>query len=136
MIVTTKNTCGGHPRIDGTRIEVFNIIDCLSDGMSIDEISKYYNVSIEEVKESIIWVKEFLIKYYDDKLEQATIQVNEHKKINKKFIILFYNRFACENQIYTVFAKNKFNARHKFWEKYPRKQYYDCIDSIIEDITN
>ena len=42
MIVTTKNTCGGYPRIDGTRIEVFNIIDCLSDGMSIDEISKYY----------------------------------------------------------------------------------------------
>lgn len=47
-------------------------------------------------------------------------------------MIQFYNRFACETQRYTVFAKNKLNARHKFWKEYPRKKYYDCIDYIVE----
>ena len=47
MIVTTKYTCGGHPRINGTRIEVFNIIHCLSEGITIDEIAEDYNLPVE-----------------------------------------------------------------------------------------
>ena len=47
-------------------------------------------------------------------------------------MIIFYNRFACETQKYIVFAKSRFTARHRFWEKYPRKAYYDCIEHIIE----
>lgn len=50
-----------------------------------------------------------------------------------KFIIVFYNRFACQTQTHTVEAKNKHIARHKFWEKYPKESYYDCIE-VIEQV--
>lgn len=65
MIIETKNTCGGHPRIDGTRIEVFNIIGCLADGMRIEEIAEDYNLTVQQVKESIDWTREYLIAQYD-----------------------------------------------------------------------
>ena len=65
----TKNTCGGHPRIQGTRLEVFNIINCLWDGMSIEEISKFYNLSVDEVKDSIKWVGDFFLEHFDSKID-------------------------------------------------------------------
>lgn len=45
-------------------------------------------------------------------------------------MIQFYNRFACEIQRCTILAKNKLSARYKFWEKYPKNKYHDCIDYI------
>lgn len=74
MVVTTKGTCGGHPRVDGTRIEVFNIIGCLSEGMSLEEISEQYNLSLKEVKEAVAWVREFLVEHYDSKLDETNLQ--------------------------------------------------------------
>lgn len=53
MIAITDDTCGGYPRIGGTRIEVFNIIGCLANGMTITEIALDYNLSIELVKECV-----------------------------------------------------------------------------------
>ena len=50
----------------------------------------------------------------------------------KKFIIIFYNRFSCQTQLFRTEAKHKLSARHKFWYKYPRKQYLDCIENIFE----
>jgi hypothetical protein len=49
----------------------------------------------------------------------------------EKFKIIFYNRFACQTQLFEVEAKNKLSARHKFWEEYPRKSYLDCIENIF-----
>jgi len=66
MIVSTENTCGGHPRIDGTRIEVFTILQCLSEGITLNEIAEDYNISVEQVKESITWTKDFLIKHFEE----------------------------------------------------------------------
>lgn len=65
MIVETKNTCGGHPRIDGTRVEVFNIIGCLSEGLTIEEIAEDYKLTIEQVREAIVWTREYLVSQYD-----------------------------------------------------------------------
>ena len=66
MIVSTENTCGGHPRIDSTRIEVFTILQCLSEGITLNEIAEDYNISVEQVKESITWTKDFLIKHFEE----------------------------------------------------------------------
>jgi hypothetical protein len=50
----------------------------------------------------------------------------------KTYRFVFYNRFACQTQLFTVKAKNKHVARHKFWAKYPRASYKDCIEGIFE----
>lgn len=65
MVVITKNTCGGHPRIDGTRVEVFNIINCLANGESIEQIAEDYRLTYDEVKDSIKWCTEFLINSFE-----------------------------------------------------------------------
>ncbi len=41
-ITTTQDTCGGRPRIDGTRIEVSTIAAYLKQGVTIEEIAGYY----------------------------------------------------------------------------------------------
>lgn len=50
----------------------------------------------------------------------------------KKYTVIFYNRFACQTQTYTVEANNYFRAGRLFYKKYNRKAYYDCIELIIE----
>lgn len=52
--------------------------------------------------------------------------------MEKEYIIQFYNRFSCENQIYKIKAINKLKALYKFRERYPYEIYYDCIDFIEE----
>ncbi len=72
--------------------------------------------------------------------EDAKKGMAEHMKKEKienetsmsKYIIVFYNRFACQTQIFHTEAKNKHVARHNFWKEYPRKQMLDCIESIYE----
>lgn len=64
MIVQNVSTCYGHPTIEGTDVEVFKIIGCLADDMSIEEISKYYNLTIYQVKEAIDWARSHLEKEY------------------------------------------------------------------------
>lgn len=51
----------------------------------------------------------------------------------KKYTVLFYNRFACENQLWTIYEKNEFRAGREFYRKHNRKQYFDCIERIYED---
>ncbi|MBL7991886.1 MAG: DUF433 domain-containing protein [Candidatus Kapabacteria bacterium] len=41
-IVTTEGTCGGRPRIDGTRIEVSTIAAYIKQGITIEELASYY----------------------------------------------------------------------------------------------
>lgn len=41
-ITTTQGTCGGRPRIDGTRIEVSTIAAYLKQGVRIEELADYY----------------------------------------------------------------------------------------------
>jgi hypothetical protein len=48
----------------------------------------------------------------------------------KKYEILFYNRFAHEDQIFKVIARHKKEARDLFLLMYPRKQYGFSMDEI------
>ena len=41
-ITTTQGTCGGRPRIDGTRIEVSTIAAYIKQGVTIEELAGYY----------------------------------------------------------------------------------------------
>lgn len=50
----------------------------------------------------------------------------------KKYDVLFYNRFANQNQIFKVVAKNEFRAGRLFYLKHRRKAYHDCIELITE----
>lgn len=47
-------------------------------------------------------------------------------------MIIFYNRFACQTQTFTVVATNGFRAGRLFYKKYNRKAYFDCIELIQE----
>jgi uncharacterized protein (DUF433 family) len=41
-IVADADTCSGHPRIEGTRVRVSNVLGWLASGMSIAEITSEY----------------------------------------------------------------------------------------------
>ncbi|TAE33094.1 MAG: DUF433 domain-containing protein [Candidatus Kapaibacterium sp.] len=41
-IIRTDGTCGGRPRIDGTRIEVSTIAAYIKQGVTIEELAHYY----------------------------------------------------------------------------------------------
>lgn len=50
----------------------------------------------------------------------------------KEYIIVFFNRFACQTQLYKVEAKNEFRAGREFYRNHNRKQYHPCIENIYE----
>ena len=50
----------------------------------------------------------------------------------KKYIVVFYNRFACQTQTFSVIAENRFRAGRMFYRKHDRKIYFDCIEAIDE----
>jgi hypothetical protein len=52
-------------------------------------------------------------------------------RINK-YEILFYNRFACENQLFHVIASNEEYAEQLFWLRHNKESYFDCIEYITE----
>lgn len=64
-IVITKDTCGGHPRIAGRRIEVFVILGYLAEGMTIKEIAEQYKLTEQQVKEAIEWAKDYVYKQFE-----------------------------------------------------------------------
>lgn len=41
-IVADADTCSGHPRIEGTRVRVSNVLGWLASGMSVPEITAEY----------------------------------------------------------------------------------------------
>lgn len=41
-IVADPETCSGHPRIEGTRVRVSNVLGWLASGMSVAEITSDY----------------------------------------------------------------------------------------------
>ena len=49
----------------------------------------------------------------------------------KKYVIIFYNRFANQTQTHAVIASNEFRAGREFYRKYDRKKYHDCIIEIF-----
>ncbi|NRD80303.1 hypothetical protein HPT25_23560 [Bacillus sp. BRMEA1] len=51
----------------------------------------------------------------------------------KRYTVLYYNRFANENQLWKIEAKNEFRAGREFYRKHSRKKYHDCIEQIYED---
>lgn len=48
------------------------------------------------------------------------------------YTVLFYNRFANQNQLWRVRAKNEFRAGREFYRKHKRKSYHECIECIYE----
>lgn len=71
--------------------------------------------------------------YFTDKtcvtLEDVPVMMEvEEKKYTH--MVVYYNRFACETQTYKVKAKDEKEAKRLFYEKHPKKSYYDCIETI------
>lgn len=48
-----------------------------------------------------------------------------------KYEVHFYNRFACENQVFYVLAKHKKQARDIFLRKYNREKYGLAMSDIV-----
>lgn len=50
-IVSDPETCSGHPRVEGTRIRVSNVLGWLAAGMTPDEIvADYPSLTLEDVR--------------------------------------------------------------------------------------
>lgn len=50
-IVVTPDTCSGHPRVDGTRIRVSNVLSWLAAGMTEPEIiADYPSLTTEDIR--------------------------------------------------------------------------------------
>ncbi len=47
-IVADADTCSGHPRIEGTRVRVSNVLGWLASGMSAAEITRDYPYLTED----------------------------------------------------------------------------------------
>ncbi|MBC7768986.1 MAG: DUF433 domain-containing protein [Phycisphaerales bacterium] len=53
-IVADADTCSGHPRIEGTRVRVSNILEWLAAGMSAEEIAADYPyISGEDIRAAL-----------------------------------------------------------------------------------
>ena len=50
----------------------------------------------------------------------------------KSYIVVYYNRFANQTQIFKVMATNEFRAGRDFYRKHNRKAYHDCIECIYK----
>lgn len=50
-----------------------------------------------------------------------------------KYIIIYYNRFACQTQTFRVIARNEFHAGRLFYRMHDRKSYHACIESICRE---
>ena len=62
-IQITPGTCGGRPRIEGTRIRVQNIVLWTEQGMSADEILMHYpQLSLANIYAALTY-------YFDNKVE-------------------------------------------------------------------
>mgnify|MGYP002621781205 FL=1 len=59
-ISMNKEIVGGMPVVKGTRIPVALIISCLSEGMTIEEISEDFGLKENEVRESLNYVVDLL----------------------------------------------------------------------------
>ena len=55
-IVSTPDTLGGEPRIDGHRISVRNVLGYLS-CMTVDEIQEDFCLSVEEIYAALFYAK-------------------------------------------------------------------------------
>lgn len=55
-----KKVLGNTPVIKGTRIPISLIIACFRDGMTLDEISNTYNVTIENIETAMNFVIQLL----------------------------------------------------------------------------
>ena len=52
--------------------------------------------------------------------------------IENKYIVLFYNRFAQQQQTFKVIAASEEDAERLFYLKHPKESYHDCIEYIEE----
>lgn len=46
------------------------------------------------------------------------------------FIVVFFNRFANQTQVFEVMAENEFRAGRAFYRRLDRKAYHTCIEHI------
>jgi uncharacterized protein (DUF433 family) len=59
-IVSTMGTCGGRPRIRGTRVRVVDVLDMLASGMTEEEIVRDYPyISREDIEACLHYVRRF-----------------------------------------------------------------------------
>lgn len=79
-IVMTPGTCGGRPRIDGTRISVEFIARFANDGVTADKIVESYpHLTLAGVHDALGY-------YYDHKAEiDAAIEDSTPEKLEEKY---------------------------------------------------
>ncbi|MFY7999160.1 MAG: DUF433 domain-containing protein [Candidatus Kapaibacteriota bacterium] len=73
-ITTTDGTCGGRPRIDGTRIEVSTIAAYIKQGITIEELADYY----PSLRPAQILAA---AAYYHDNREEIEFILEEHHRM-------------------------------------------------------
>ena len=70
-IVATSGTCGGAPRIDGTRIRVSQIVLMTEQGLSADEIiANYPHLSLSQVYAALSYYHDHR-REIDEEIRQA-----------------------------------------------------------------
>lgn len=58
MIVTrTENICFGRPRVDGTRLEVYNVVSSLESSATIEEFQSDWNIPTKDLLEIVDYCK-------------------------------------------------------------------------------
>ncbi len=65
-IILDKHIMNNMPTIKGTRIPVTNILACLRDEMTINEICEAYNLTPDQVEESVEYVIEIIKNAYQE----------------------------------------------------------------------
>lgn len=141
---------------DSTNVEIETIVEsrcsCCSDETNYYSfpVDYLFNEKWQEIlRNQIQEKKEKEEKWKQEKLqkeieEREKREREQYEKLKEKFemekaedslkryLIVFYNRFACQTQTYRVQAKSVFHAGRMFYRKHNRKSYYDCIETIEE----
>lgn len=69
-IVRTEGVVGGKPRIEGTRIQVKDVVESYREwGWSVERIASEYHLTVQQVLEAL--------KYYYDHLEEFPAEMPE-----------------------------------------------------------
>lgn len=73
QIVSTDGVVGGEPRIEGTRVQVEDVVNAYRDlDWGIERISSEYDLKVQSVLEAL--------KYYYDNMEEFPTQADSRLK--------------------------------------------------------
>jgi oligoribonuclease (3'-5' exoribonuclease) len=93
----------------------------------ICQIEKYFkDTPAEQVLTD--FVKACSEQEFQELCGESVQEVRE--RLMNEYMVVYYNRFACETQTFKTVSKNTFRAGREFYRTHNRKQYHNCIESI------